>query len=378
MVSGSACLLPIPPILHPTIETCLKFDLSFLVLPVPLVFPPRVSSHTRWPWSGCWRPARRWSGWRTRPVHLRGCGITLRPWYDVPCLDFGRILTLAPQEAFGSVAEEAGVDPRANPESAPFYAALDRYLVPLVTSEWLEDAPGFLEPGVLDAARTLRPGETLCDKYPRVWPNRQVSGTAGSASTFSRPVAPSPATTGPSLSSPASSSQPSRLSPLVLPAASRTPSSNSGVPSPASGGASPLVPSPLALPGPSTESAPRRGRSAARAGYRPPTGGTPAVVPSSVLVPAAPAAPAAGPSSSVAPRTSKKRPIDDVEMAARPPGKQWKSCQRCSIKKRRCAPPADAKPPFDYPCAFCKSEKVPCLPPSSAPSASSFLFFCSS
>ena len=304
-------------------------------------------------------------------MHSHGCRITLQPWYDVRCLDFSRILTLALQEVFGSVTEEASVNPHVTLESALFYATLDCYLVPFVTSEWLEDALGFLDAGILDAARTLCPGEMLCDKYLWVWPNRQVSSTAGSTSTFLRPVAPSPVTTGPSLSSPASSLQPSKLSPLVLPATSRIPSSNSGVPSPASGGAFPLVPSPLTLPGPSTESAPHHGHSAARSGYHPPMGGTPTVVPSSVLVLAAPAL---GPSLFVAPQTSKKCPINDVKMAAYPPEKQWKSCQCCSIKKWRCTPSADAKPPLGYPCAFCKLEKVPCLLPSSALSAFSFCF----
>ena len=252
------------------------------------------------------------------------------------------------------MAEEAGVAFRTGPETSSFFVSLDRWLVPLITSEWLEDTPGFLEPGVLDAARTLRPGETLCDKYPRVWPNRPIAGTARPAPGSSHPVATSPAT------SPASSLQPSGLSPLVLPAASQTPSSNSGFPSPASGGASPLVPSPLALLATPAESVPRRGRSAACSGYRQPAGGTPAVVPSSVPVPGS--QPAG--SLSVAPRTSKKRPLHDVEMAERLPGKQWKSCQRCSVKKRRCAPPADALPPLGYPCAFCKIENMPCLSPS--------------
>ena len=267
------------------------------------------------------------------------------------------------------MAKEAGVAFRTGLETSGFFIALDCCLVPLITLEWLEDAPGFLEPGVLDAARTLRPGETLCDKYPWVWPNRSAAGIARPAPVFARPVAPSPVTAGPITSSPGSSSRPSGLSPLVLPTALYTPSSNSGVPSPTSGGASPLVSSPLALPAPSTESAPRRGRSAAHSSYRQPVGGTPAVVLSSVPVPGS--QPAG--SSSAAPRMSKKRPLDDVEMAVHPPGKQWKSCQRCSSKKQRCAPPADADPPYDYPCTFCKKEKVSCLPPSPAPGAYLFI-----
>ena len=267
------------------------------------------------------------------------------------------------------MAEEAGVAFCTGPEMSGVFIALDRCLVPLVTLEWLEDAPGFLEPGVLDAAQTLRPGETLCDKYPRVWPNHSTAGIAGPAPVFVHPVAPSPVTVGPIASFLGSSSQPSGLSPLVLLTTLRTPSSNSGVPSPMSGGASPLVSSPLALPAPSTESAPHQGRSMAHSGYRQPTGGTPAVVPFSVPVPGS--QPTG--SSSAAPRTSKKRPLDDVEMAACPLGKQWKSCQRCSSKKRRCAPPADTDPPYNYPCAFCKKEKVPCLPPSPAPGAYPFI-----
>ena len=165
------------------------------------------------------------------------------------------------------MAEEAGVAFRTGLETSRFFIALDRCLVPLITSEWLKDAPGFLEPGVLDAARTLRPGETLCDKYPRMWPNRSAADIAGPVPVFARPVAPSPVTAGPIASSLGSSSWPSGLSPLVLPTALRTPSSNSEVPSPASGGASPLVFSPLALPAPSTESVPCRGRSADRSSY---------------------------------------------------------------------------------------------------------------
>ena len=74
------------------------------------------------------------------------------------------------------------------------------------------------------------------------------------------------------------------------------------------------------------------------------------------------------------PRTSKKRPIDAIAMEAHPPKNQWKSCQRCSIKKRRCAPPAGALPPFDYPCTFCKMENVPCIPPSSSAGPGTFSF----
>ena len=138
------------------------------------------------------------------------------------------------------MAKEAGVAFHTGPETSRFFIALDCCLGPLVTSEWLKDAPGFLEPSVLDAAWTLHPGETLCDKYSQLWPNRSAAGTAG-----------------PIVSSPGSSSWPSGLSPLVLPTALRTPSSNSRVPSPASGGASPLVSSPLALPAPPMESVPR-------------------------------------------------------------------------------------------------------------------------
>ena len=183
------------------------------------------------------------------------------------------------------MAEEAGVAFHTGLEMSGFFIALDHCLVPLVTSEWLKDALGFLEPGVLNAAWTLRPGETLCDKYPWVWPNRSAAGTAGPAPIFVCPVAPLPVTAGPIASSLGSSSRPSGLSPLVLPTTLRTPSSNSRVPSPVSGGVSPLVSSPLALPTPSTESAPRRGCSAAHSGYRQPTGGTLVVVPSSVPVP---------------------------------------------------------------------------------------------
>ena len=165
------------------------------------------------------------------------------------------------------MAEEAGVAFHTGPETSRFFITLDCCLVPLVTSEWLEDAPGFLEPGVLDAARTLRPGETLCDKYPQVWPNHSTADTTRPAPIFARLVTPSPVTARPIASSPGSSSQPSELSPLVLPTALHTPSSNSRVPSPASGGASPLVSSPLALPVPSTKSAPRRGCSAACSSY---------------------------------------------------------------------------------------------------------------
>ena len=267
------------------------------------------------------------------------------------------------------MAEEAGVAFPTGPKTSGFFIALDCCLVPLVTSKWLEDAPRFLEPGVLDAARTLCSGETLCNKYPWVWPNHFAAGIAGPAPIFAHPVAPSPVTAGPIASSPGSSSRPSRLSPLVLPTALRTPSSNSGVPSPMSGGASPLVSSPLALPAPSMESAPCRGRSVAHSSYQQPAEGTPAVVPSSVPVPGS--QPAG--SSSAAPRTSKKRPLDDVEMATCSPGKQWKSCQRCSSKKQRCTPPADANPPYNYPCAFCKKEKVLCLPPSPASGAYPFI-----
>ena len=50
------------------------------------------------------------------------------------------------------MAEEVGVAFHMGPETSRFFIALDRCLVPLVTLEWLEDASGFLEPGVLDAA----------------------------------------------------------------------------------------------------------------------------------------------------------------------------------------------------------------------------------
>ena len=165
------------------------------------------------------------------------------------------------------MAEEAGVAFCTGPEMFRFFIALNRCLVPLITSEWLEDAPGFLELGVLDAAWTLRPSETLCDKYPRVWPNHSAAGTARPVPVFAHLVAPSPVTAGPIASSSGSSSWPSRLSPLVLPTALHTPSSNSGVPSPTSRGASPLVSSSLTLPAPSMESAPHRGCSAAHSGY---------------------------------------------------------------------------------------------------------------
>ena len=105
------------------------------------------------------------------------------------------------------MAEEAGVAFHTGPEMSGFFIALDRCLVPLVTLEWLEDAPGFLEPGVLDTAWTLRPGEMLCDKYPRVWPNCSAAGTAGPAPVFVHLVTPSPVTAGPIASSPGSSSR---------------------------------------------------------------------------------------------------------------------------------------------------------------------------
>ena len=260
-----------------------------------------------------------------------------------------------------------GVDPPSASETAPFYAALDRYLVPFSTSDWLEDTPGFLSAGVLDAIRTLRPGETLCEKYPRVWPTRSATGPASS---IPRSVASSPATAGPTGSSPASSSQPSRLSPLVLPAVSRTPSLNSAAPSPASGDVSPQVSARPDLPGPLVESAPRRGRSAARSAYRQPAVSASEEVPSSAPVPDAPPV---GPSS-VPPRTSKKRPIDVIPMEVRPPGNQWKSCQYCSHRRQRCAPPKGAKPPFTYPCAACKHDKVECVPPSSSSGPGTFSF----
>ena len=89
---------------------------------------------------------------RTRPGHLCGCETILELWCVILGLDFGWVLTFIVQDAFASMAREAGIALCTAPETSLFFVALNRCLVPLVTLKWLEDASGFLEASVLDAA----------------------------------------------------------------------------------------------------------------------------------------------------------------------------------------------------------------------------------
>jgi hypothetical protein len=232
---------------------------------------------------------------------------------------------------------------------------LDRLLIPFVTREWLDVAPNALLANFAEAAQTLGPEETLGEAFPDVWSSFPESATAGLAFIAPQPAAPSPASTQPAAQSPVLS-QLSGLSPLILPAVSRSPSLGSSAPSPASA----VAPSqPSAGPsGLSVESLPRRGRSSARAANRQPSASVSIIPPSPVQ-----ASSSAGPSS-VPPRTSKKRPADDVEMEARPDKAQWKNCKRCCKRKSKCAPPKGATAPFTYPCATCLRDGEECLSPS--------------
>lgn len=145
-----------------------------------------------------------------------------------------------------------------------------------------------------------------------------MDGIVGPMSTFLHSVALLLATTEHSLSSLTSSLQPFKLSLLVLSVTSRTSSLNPKVSFPTSGGVSPLVSSSLTLPGLLVELAPCCSHFATHSSYCLPIGGTLAVVLS--LVPVLAALPA-GPSS-VASRTSKKCPINNVEIATHPLRKQ--------------------------------------------------------
>lgn len=252
--------------------------------------------------------------------------------------------------------------------------------MPFFSLAWLKDAPAFLSNDVLDASRFLKGEETLCERFPRVWPHRSAvaaptpstSSPANSHPSGLSPLVVPPAQSQPravvaaptpSTSSPAQS-HPSRLSPLVLPPASRTPSSSSGMPSPASG----VAPSqPSAGPvGPGVESVPRRGRSLARSTYRRPVVSVAKAI-TATSPDAVSAAPPAGSSTQPA-RASKKRPFAEVEMEPRPEG--WKSCKRCSSRKQRCGPLKGTPKPFKYPCALCQLDEVECLPQSAVPSES--------
>ena len=189
-------------------------------------------------------------------------------------------------------------------------------------------------------------------KYLQVWP---TCSTAGSVSSIPCLVISLPTTAEPTASSLALSLQLSELSPLVLPAISHMPLSNSTAPSPTLGDVLPWVSSRPGLPEPLAESAPHCGRSATLVNpqwvfprrfhlslwfwMRHLLGLCPCL-----LIPAIVA-------------------HSVIEMEVCLPEKQQMSCQYCSTQQQQCATPKGAKLPFTYPCAACKQDKVQCVPP---------------
>jgi hypothetical protein len=256
------------------------------------------------------------------------------------------------QRSFRARGKSVGLDAEADREVVVLIDHTSDFLLPYMTSEWADLAPGLVRDWV-KTVEGLDPGISLGEVFPDMLP---------SGSSLLGPVPDPPP------------SQPSALSPLVLPPMSRTPSSGSaGSHPPRESAVEPAARPTRPLPRPvyrlreSPSSDEVLEPSPSSDTVVPPAAVRRRVIPdvvnsSSSASPAADSPGAAGASPAASLPSAQQQPATEVvlvPMDQRPAG--WLTCTYCSKRKQKCAPEVGAKPPFRS-CAACLNSGLRCVP----------------